>query len=245
MDHLERLYRHLVRTIRASFPQYLSRPFEVAELYQTIMPYRHHRRELGFDSNQDYEMAVLELLSGKGGYLIVEDRMREALTRELASANPDPGAFREYATKSVQLAPEALQRLEASAADARAGANSASTTRVSAAAPMNDDVSVDAAPHPRTAEPARISEPVRASTAAATFPTPVGSPRMSAGLPVEAGEHCRYCGGDLPPGRRIVFCPHCGQNLTVVNCMACGTELELGWKFCTTCGRPNTASTSG
>jgi predicted amidophosphoribosyltransferase len=41
----------------------------------------------------------------------------------------------------------------------------------------------------------------------------------------------------LPEGRNITYCPHCGQNLTVVNCPACGTELDVGWKFCTTCGR--------
>jgi hypothetical protein len=34
-----------------------------------------------------------------------------------------------------------------------------------------------------------------------------------------------------------MFCPHCGQNLTVVQCPACSAELEIGWKFCPTCGR--------
>lgn len=242
MDHLERLYRHLVRTIRASFPQYLNRPFEVAELYQTIMPYRHHRRELGFDTNQDYEMAVLQLLSGRGGYLVVEDRMREALTRELASANPDPGAFREYATSSVQLSADALRQHDAApAAEALVPSSSAPTQRVSAAsrpAPTSNG-DVESAPAPRTSEPARAAPSLTA------LATPAATQRASAGVPVEMGEHCRYCGGDLPPGRRIVFCPHCGQNLTVVNCMACGTELELGWKFCTTCGRPNTTSAAG
>jgi len=52
-----------------------------------------------------------------------------------------------------------------------------------------------------------------------------------------ASGNCRYCGGALPEGRNISYCPHCGQNLTVVNCPACGTELDVGWKFCTTCGR--------
>jgi predicted amidophosphoribosyltransferase len=65
-----------------------------------------------------------------------------------------------------------------------------------------------------------------------------GSSRPTNTIVPQAGEQCRYCNGALPAGRRITFCPHCGQNLTVVNCLACGTELELGWKFCTTCGRP-------
>jgi hypothetical protein len=55
--------------------------------------------------------------------------------------------------------------------------------------------------------------------------------------PIVAAGGCRFCNGDLPDGRRIVFCPHCGQNLTVRNCPACGTELDVNWKFCTMCGR--------
>src|SRR5207249_2380931 len=53
----------------------------------------------------------------------------------------------------------------------------------------------------------------------------------------EEGENCQYCKGALPPGRDIAFCPHCGQDLTMVHCPACGSELERGWKFCVTCGR--------
>ena len=64
MDALDRTFRHLVHTIRARYPAYLTEPFEVAELYQNILPYRHHRRELGLDTNQDYEQVLLQLLSG-------------------------------------------------------------------------------------------------------------------------------------------------------------------------------------
>src|SRR4051812_11307912 len=157
MDPLERLYRHLVRTIRASFPQYLSRPFEVAELYQTIMPYRHHRRELGFDSNQDYEMALLMLLSGKGGYLVVEDRMREALTRELASPNPDPGAFREFSTGSVQLSADRLRALDAAPPmETTPASSSAPTQKMPAAARASISAAESPAAAARTSAPAFI-----------------------------------------------------------------------------------------
>ncbi|MDP1862164.1 MAG: zinc ribbon domain-containing protein, partial [Gemmatimonadaceae bacterium] len=52
-----------------------------------------------------------------------------------------------------------------------------------------------------------------------------------------ASESCRYCSGSLPEGRRVTFCPGCGHNLTVQHCPACASELEVGWKFCITCGR--------
>ena len=51
------------------------------------------------------------------------------------------------------------------------------------------------------------------------------------------GGKCRYCSSTLPDGRKLVFCPFCGQDLTMQQCPACSTELELGWKFCVTCGR--------
>jgi hypothetical protein len=48
---------------------------------------------------------------------------------------------------------------------------------------------------------------------------------------------CRYCGGRLPDGRHITFCPHCGLDLTKRQCPACSSELDIGWRFCVTCGR--------
>lgn len=48
---------------------------------------------------------------------------------------------------------------------------------------------------------------------------------------------CRYCGGALPRGRTVSFCPYCGQDLTVRQCPACSAELDLGWRFCVCCGR--------
>lgn len=48
---------------------------------------------------------------------------------------------------------------------------------------------------------------------------------------------CVYCGGGLPSGRTLRYCPHCGLDLTVRQCPACSTELDREWRFCVTCGR--------
>jgi hypothetical protein len=213
MDNLDRMFRHLVRTIETRNREYLTRPFEVAELYQTILPYRLHRRELGLDTNQDYEMTLLELLSGARGYLVVDDRMRDTLRKELGSGSPDPSVLREFASAHVALASDAVRRL-----DTPEGRESARSEPTPAATPVV----------------ARVATP---AASAATTPRrgPSTQPRTVA--VAATGESCRFCGGALPPGRQITFCPHCGQNLTVINCAACGTELELGWSYCTTCGR--------
>ena len=64
---------------------------------------------------------------------------------------------------------------------------------------------------------------------------PMAGPSRST-TPVVGGR-CRYCGQPFPEGRAITFCPYCGQNATVVQCPACSSEVEVGWRFCVTCGR--------
>jgi len=178
MDALDRMFNVLVRTIRAKHPQLLASPFSVSELHQRVLPYRHFRRELGLETNQEYELVLMELLSGARDYLDVDERLRDELGRELNSSAPEPSRVRDFADAQVSLSPKGL------AAGADTGAKSAS---------------VEATP-------------------------------SNAGV-------CRYCGGDLPVGREFNFCPHCGQNLKVHNCPACGAELEAGWKFCVSCGK--------
>lgn len=112
MDELDRLYRRVVDNIRGMFPELLSRGFEVSQLYQQIVPYRTNRRELGFDSNEEYELALMQLLAGLRGYLTSDDELQRAMRTELSSSNPDLTAFRIYATSTVALAPEPLRALE-------------------------------------------------------------------------------------------------------------------------------------
>jgi len=113
MDDLDRVFHRLVSNIRHRHAEYLTLPFTVQELYETLIPYRHHRRELGIETNQDYEIAVTRLLSGERDYLQADPEMRDKLQAELASSHVDPGAFREFAGAKVSLAPEALRRIRA------------------------------------------------------------------------------------------------------------------------------------
>ena len=318
MDDVDRMYRHLVRTIRATSPQLLTQPFQVGDIYTTILPYRLHRRDLGVETNQDYEMALLELLSGSRGYLAVDDRMREELGMALRATSPDPSVIRNFATARVALAPDALERLEGRPTGEPAGAVGAPGALEQQAAqgqreqrdqrdqreqrdsrdlrdpreqPPQREQRAEAAPQasaapepgasaptlvpgaPLTIPIAHIREPDAAppratatsgTRAPASSPSGAGNasatgsataPRASSAMasassasagarrvpkPITVsptGEQCRHCRGELPAGREIVFCPHCGQDLTVQHCPACGTELELGWKFCVTCGR--------
>ena len=215
MDDLERVFRHLVATVTAQFPDRLNQSFGVAELYQDILPYRHHRRALGLATNQDYEFVLLQLLAGARGFLVVDESMRDALQKELALPSPDPGAFKRFTDAQVSIAPEH---------------RGAGTVRPS--------VARTTAPEPAAAVPAAksVSRPSVAATPATSRPS------VRTVVP-QVGATCRTCAQPLPPGRSISFCPHCGQSLTTIDCPACGSELEVGWRFCPACGRP--AKTDG
>lgn len=249
MDDLDRLFQRLVQNIRAEHPEYLARPFEIAELYQKLVPYRHHRRDLQIDTNQDYEAAVTRLLAGERGYLVGDEGMQEFLRTELASPNPDTAVFREFGSNHVAIAPGALERLGSDGlALHRSGAEAPTPASVEAATPELNTRSKTPAPPEAGAAPSTVPSPLPVPPPApATPPSTVETQDMAATRTVSAGDvggKCRYCSGALPDGRRIVFCPHCGQNLTVQRCPACSTELEMGWKFCVTCGRTVGAATT-
>jgi hypothetical protein len=192
MDPIDRMFNVLVRTLRAKQPALLKSPFTVSELYQHILPYRHFRRDLEMETNQEYELVLMQLLSGARGYLDVDERLRDGLTKELNGMSPEPARVRDYADAHVSVNGSAQARVPASASPAAGAA------------------AVQAASAP--AQPTSVNERTDAS-------------------------RCRYCGGDLPPGRTMNYCPHCGQNLQVINCAACGAEVEAGWKFCVACGK--------
>jgi hypothetical protein len=261
MDDLDRIFHRLVSNIRHRHSEYLTMPFTVQELYETLIPYRHHRRELGIETNQDYEIAVTRLLSGERDYLMTDAAMRDKLKQEVESPNMDPGAFREFAASKVSLAPEALRRIRALTASGSDAGSTVSGTNASATPipPARESSGAAAASSSNSAGSNSAAAPTPPFTAtfpvssppAAPAPTPApaassGPPEASKAAPVAlssmmnaapVAEGCRFCGGTLPEGRTVIYCPHCGNNLSVSRCPACGSELEKGWKFCATCGR--------
>ena len=207
MTDVEKMYNHLMRTVRTTFPQYLTQPFTVGELYQTILPYRLHRRELGLETNVDYEHTLLELIGSDSKYLTLDDRLRDVLAADRAASKSDPARIREFASSQVTLNSQAAVKAE----DTPARASTSTPTLTRTAARMTNPPVQDA-----PVSPPRTSKSV---------------------VVPEEGGTCQFCKGALPGGRHISYCPHCGQNITVAHCPACGSELEKDWQFCVTCGR--------
>src|SRR5689334_21176584 len=110
MDDLDRLYHRLVLNVRDGAPHLLDRQFRLGDVSAHLVPYRHTRRELGFESIQQYELALLRLASGERGYLRAEGSVQDALRRTLAKPQPDGSLLRAYADAPVALPPDALTR---------------------------------------------------------------------------------------------------------------------------------------
>lgn len=101
---LERFHRALIEEIQTQRPEYLTQPFTVAEIYQNLVPYGSHRDRIGVEMNGDYEDALVRLLAGEGGYLILDSEPAlKNLRKELETPNPNTGVYREFAAVDVRL----------------------------------------------------------------------------------------------------------------------------------------------
>jgi predicted RNA-binding Zn-ribbon protein involved in translation (DUF1610 family) len=215
MDSLDLLFERLVRAVRDTRPEFLTRPFEVSELME-LVPYRALRGEGALETNDDYAHALTRLLAGERGYIFADDLLQDDLRAELASPNPDLAAYRAYLTARVTIS--------------LAHARTAGESMPPAAAPPAPSATDAAVP---LSEAVTSPKPVRPSAAAPQRPLDAGAETT----PRSSRPGCRYCGQELPEDRQVHFCPSCGQNLLARRCAACSAELEPGWKFCVACGR--------
>ncbi len=108
-ETLDRFHQVLLQEISESRPEYLTKPFTVAEIYQNLVPYRSHRDLIGVEMNGDYEDILLRLLAGEGDYLLLDSEVaRREIRQELENAAPNTGLFRDFAAADVRLNPDRI-----------------------------------------------------------------------------------------------------------------------------------------
>jgi hypothetical protein len=183
-----------------------------AELYERLVPYRSNRPRLNVATHQDYEMTVLRLLAGERGYASLEPvDVREALQREVADTNPDVGLFRNFPEAQVMINRIAAERFL-----------------------KGERVFAPPAPEPEATETEDAQEELEEERNRA----PVPPSHFSLDESETSTLQCAYCGGTLPGARKVNFCPHCGQPPSgELRCPACGSEVDVGWGYCVSCGR--------
>jgi len=262
---LERFHRALIEEIQTQRPDYLVGAFSVAEIYQHLVPYGSHRDRIGVEMNGDYEDALIRLLAGEGGYLILdsEPALRD-LRAELETPNPNTGLYREFAAVDVRLnqayldlsaaaiseLPDLVRELEAEDPVAMAALAPSEGNADLGIVPPGVDIfgeppedSAGEQPVPSVDEAtpdggAILDDTPPVVTRPPLAPEFVDEPSSSPpDVEVTAvNESCHQCGGSLPERDQLNFCPFCGTDLTVLQCRSCGVELESGWRFCPSCG---------
>lgn len=230
MQDIERLFRHLTRTLQAVDPARLQQPVSVAELVSRFVPYRTSRRALGVESSEDYELLLLRFASGEGGFANTEpDPVRRRFASEARSPNPDLSVLREFRDAVFVLQPIPLARVLSG---------------------QSEDDAYAPPPHPAAAAPQELVEAVAQMDAESDVIEPLPfdavrtvAPELVDLVPIAeapvvpvAAARCSYCGGSLPAGRAVHFCPHCGQSQLVGQCPKCKAEVEYGWRHCVSCG---------
>jgi hypothetical protein len=207
----------------------LDAPLPVVEIHQNLVPYRTHRAVLGLESSQDYEMTVLRLLAGERGYAHVEpDEVRHLLEREVRAVNPETGVFRRFPSASVRLDPDQVRVI-------LGVSRGAAAPEPQPPVPPEPEAPEPIAPAVTAFQLAEGEAPPEGEEATDQAELPfvlddgVEEPPVPTGRDVTiGGAQCGYCGGDLPVGRTVIFCPHCGQNVGVVHCPSCGADMNDG-----------------
>jgi hypothetical protein len=221
-DELDRLFECLVDALARETR--LAVPVTAAEVYERLVPYRSNRSRLKVATHQDYEMTVLRLLSGERDYVRLEPGdVREGMQREVTSVNPDPSYFRHF--------PEARVLVNRNAAEQFIVGELLYAPPHSPSEPTLVTGGADEARE----GPEEGRAPADTGAGAASIPNITPLPFAMDGT---GPNQCPYCGGSLPAGRKVNFCAHCGQPPSgELKCPACGSEVDVGWAYCVSCGR--------
>lgn len=203
MDDLEAFFTFLARSLHTANASALAQPLEVAEIAARWAPYAQVRRSLSIPSNEDYELLLMRLLAGEGGFVFADESLQDDLRREVESTNPDLTALRTYGAARITLAREPVRRVLGLTAEELPAAPPPKETRP--LAPPRPAVGDPTAPAPET----RAPQPQVCQFCGQGLPT--GRPVNfcpHCGLNV-ATRRCPGCSAEVQPGWR--FCVTCGR----------------------------------
>ena len=109
MTDVERFFRQIVRNLAASDPARLRRPLPLSDIRESIVPYRANRRALQLESSEDYELLLMRLCAGEGGFARTEpDEARAEFAAQIGCSNPDLTTAYRYEKAVVSLEPKPL-----------------------------------------------------------------------------------------------------------------------------------------
>jgi hypothetical protein len=210
LTDLERFFRRIVSNLAATDTGRLRLPLPLADIPLSIVPYRSNRRSLQVETSEEYEMVLLRLCAGEGGFIRTDpEAVRQKFEDEARSSNPDLEVIHRFENVLLTLRPERVDHV------------------LHAPAETFDAPAPPPAPLPPADEPIEelVDELVEDDLPADDLVQAEET----------AGSQCAYCGAGLP-GRPVNFCPHCGQSQVAMVCPECHADVEPGWQHCVNCG---------
>lgn len=224
MTDLERFFRRIVCNLAAMDAGRLRLALPLADVPMSIVPYRSNRRALQVETSEEYEMVLLRLCAGEGGFILTEpEEVRRKFESEARSTNPDLEIIHRFENVLLTLHPDLVDDALRAPPETFDPPAPPPPTR---SLPTEEPVEEPADEPVEEPVVELIEEPIE-------IDLPAGdSPHAEAG----AGSQCVSCGAGLP-GRPVKFCPHCGQSQVAQVCPECHADIEPEWRHCVTCGR--------
>lgn len=114
MTDLIRFVKRLVEVLEARDPAGVHRPLSVADLRETVFPYRTQRSSLGLTSAEDYDLLVLRLVAEEDDFVRTYPPESAGRARdEAGQINPNLDLVEELGEATIQIGATALARIQA------------------------------------------------------------------------------------------------------------------------------------
>ncbi len=214
MAELEQFFRVLVQTLAGQNPARLHQPLAIGEVSR-LLPYREARRHLALNSVEEYETLLIRLCAGEGGFAQADVATQREFAAEVQRPLPDLDVIRRKSDSHLVLRTEPMAEALNGGAEERYAPREAGK-RGSGSEELTDGPTVR-----------RSDGPTSPSEGASPLEFVVEHPAVI---------RCAFCGGVLPATRQVNFCPHCGMGQDVGKCGKCGADVDVGWRYCVTCG---------
>lgn len=259
MSDLAAFHRLLVAVLARTAPERFQTGCTIAEIRDTLLPYRLHRRALGVDSVEDYDALLLQLAAGDDALAECEDAaVAKLLKVERAGSNPDLLMLRTHGSARLLLDPSQAEAALAAHRARRAAATDGSADDAASLATDGDDG--DALPLDLVRRSLADAAAARMAAAAGGGASSGGAaaPGSAARAPALSGPTAHAAGAPATPGAAPVplmpammpspvagmpplapvAMPAAAAPTPPPMCACCGLALPVGRvvRFCPGCG---------
>ena len=233
MAELEQFFRVLVQTLAGQNPARLHQPLAIGEVSR-VLPYREARRHLALNSVEEYETLLIRLCAGEGGFAQADSATQREFAAEVQRPLPDLDVIRRKSDSHLVLRTEPMAEALNGGAEERYAPREGGEAGKRGSEEAGQRVGMTELGTDEPPDRLTDGPPDRLTTRPPA--SPEGASPLEFVVEHPAVIRCAFCGGVLPATRQVNFCPHCGMGQDVGKCGKCGADVDVGWRYCVTCG---------